>query len=131
MISLISFFILAGTFFAVVATIGVIRLPDVYTRLHAASKSSTLGVMMMMLGTLFYFWYFDNYIDSKLFLAILFIFITAPVSAHIISRSAFHSDVEPYKLTILNELKRDESGAEDHGDYTAPSYQALKRSNDE
>lgn len=130
-ISLISFFILAGTFFAVVATIGVVRLPDVYTRLHAASKSSTLGVMMMMLGTFLYFWYFDNYLDSKLFLAILFIFITAPVAAHLVSRSAFHSDVEPYKLTILNELKRDESGAEMEDDYTAPSYQALKKSNDD
>lgn len=131
MISLISFFILGGTFFAVVAALGVIRLPDVYTRMHAASKSSTLGVMMMMLGTFLYFWYMDNYIDAKLFLAIVFIFVTAPVAAHVLSRSAFHSDVEPYKLTILNELKRDEVGADVEQDYTAPSYQALKKSNDD
>ena len=130
MISLISFLILGGTLFTVVAAVGVVRLPDVYSRLHAASKSSTLGVMMMVLGTFFYFWYTDNLIDAKLFLAILFIFITAPVAAHVVSRSAFHSDVEPYRLTILNELKRDESGIEDVK-YTAPSYQSLKKSNDE
>lgn len=130
MISLISFLILGGTLFTVVAAVGVVRLPDVYSRLHAASKNSTLGVMMMVLGTFFYFWYMDNLIDAKLFLAILFIFITAPVSAHVVSRSAFHSDVEPYRLTILNELKRDESGIEDVK-YTAPSYQSLKKSNDE
>ncbi len=129
-ISLISFLILCGTFFAVVATVGVIRLPDIYSRLHAASKSSTLGVMMLMLGTFFYFWYMENLIDAKLFLAIIFIFVTAPVAAHVLSRSAFHSDIEPYRLTILNELKRDESGIEEV-DYTAPSYQALKKSNDE
>ena len=128
MISLISFLILGGTFFTVVAAVGVVRLPDVYSRLHAASKSSTLGVMMMMLGTFFYFWYMDNLIDAKLFLAILFIFVTAPVAAHVVSRSAFHSDVEPYRLTILNELKRDESGIEEV-EYTAPSYQAFKKSN--
>ncbi|GAB3064753.1 Na+/H+ antiporter Mnh1 subunit G [Salinicoccus sesuvii] len=113
MTSIIAFFILAGAFLAAVSAIGVIRLPDVYSRLHASSKSSTLGVMMMMLGTFLYFWYIDGYVDSKLFLAILFIFITAPVSAHMISRSAIHSNVNPYKMTIMNELARDEEGATD------------------
>src|SRR5699024_704329 len=88
-------------------------LPDLYSRMHAASKSSTLAVMMMMIGTFFYFWFVNGYIDSKLFLAVLFIFITAPLGAHMISRSAFHADVEPYKLTILNELRRDEQNAEE------------------
>lgn len=118
MSSIIAFFILGGAFFGVVAAVGVIRLPDMYTRLHAASKSSTLGVMMMMTGTFLYFWYVEGYLDTELILAVLFIFITAPVAAHLLSRSAFHADVEPYQLTILNELKRDETGApeDDHGE---------------
>lgn len=117
MSSIIAFFILGGAFFGFVAAIGIIRLPDMYTRLHAASKSSTLGVMMMMTGTFLYFWYVEGYVDTELILAVLFIFITAPVAAHLLSRSAFHADVEPYQLTILNELKRDETGApkDDHG----------------
>ncbi|TVT28747.1 Na+/H+ antiporter subunit G [Salinicoccus cyprini] len=111
MTSIITFFILAGAFLAAVSAIGVIRLPDVYTRLHASSKSSTLGVMMMMLGAFLYFWFVDGYVDSKLFLAVLFIFITAPVSAHMLSRSAFHSNISPYRMTVINELARDEEGA--------------------
>ncbi|MHC0553031.1 monovalent cation/H(+) antiporter subunit G [Salinicoccus sp. CNSTN-B1] len=108
MTSIIAFFILGGAFFAAVSALGVIRLPDVYSRLHAASKNSTLGVMMMMTGTFLYFWYIEGHVDSKLFLAVLFVFITGPVSAHMLSRSAFHADVEPAESTVLNELKRDE-----------------------
>jgi len=113
MSSIIAFFILGGAFFGFVAAIGIIRLPDMYTRLHAASKSSTLGVMMMMTGTFLYFWYVEGYVDTELILAVVFIFITAPVAAHLLGRSGFHADVEPYQLTILNELKRDETGAPD------------------
>src|SRR5699024_11338158 len=83
---------------------------------HAASKSSTLGVMMMMTGTFLYFWYVEGYVDTELILAVVFIFITAPVAAHLLGRSAFHADVEPYQLTILNELKRDETGAPDRSE---------------
>lgn len=111
MTSLIALFILIGVFFAFVSAVGVIRLPDMYTRLHAASKSSTLGVMMVMTGAFIYFWYMEGLVDSELILAVLFIFITAPVAAHAVARSAFHADVEPYQLTILNELRRDETGA--------------------
>lgn len=111
-VSLIALFLLAGAFFTLVAAIGVIRLPDTYTRLHAASKSSTLGVGMTLIGVFIYFAYYQAAFDTQLLLAILFIFISAPVGAHLIARSAFHSDVEPYQLTILNELKRDETGSE-------------------
>ncbi len=113
MTSLIAFFILGGAFFSFVGAVGVIRLPDIYTRLQATTKSATLGVMMTMLGAFFYFWYTEGLIDTQLFLAVLFIFTTAPLGAHMIARSAFHADVEPYKLTILNELKRDETNPED------------------
>ncbi|CAM4320870.1 monovalent cation/H(+) antiporter subunit G [Jeotgalicoccus halotolerans] len=111
-VSLIALFLLAGAFFTLVAAIGVIRLPDTYTRLHAASKSSTLGVGMTLIGVFIYFAYYQAAFDTQLLLAVLFIFISAPVGAHLIARSAFHSDVEPYQLTILNELKRDETGSE-------------------
>ena len=111
-VSLITIFLIGGAFFTAVAAIGVIRLPDTYTRIHAASKSSTLGVGMTLIGVFIYFAYYLAEIETQLILAIIFIFISAPVGAHMIARSAFHSDVEPYKLTILNELKRDETGSE-------------------
>src|SRR5699024_7826455 len=86
-------------------------LPDMYTRLHAASKSSTLGVMMMMTGTFLYFWYVEGYVDTELILAVVFIFITAPVAAHLLGRSGFHADVERDQRPSPLELKRDETGA--------------------
>lgn len=49
------FFIIIGALLTVISAIGLIRLPDVYTRAHAASKSSTLGVMFMMFGVFLYF----------------------------------------------------------------------------
>lgn len=109
MTSIISFFLLGGAIITTLAMIGIVRLPDMYSRLHAATKSSTLGVIMLMLGTFLYFWYVQGEIDTHILLAAVFILITAPVSGHMLSRSAFHADVEPYSLTILNELKRDET----------------------
>ena len=113
MISLISILLLGGSLVTSFSMIGIVRLPDMYSRLHAATKGATLGVIMLMLGTFLYFWYVKGEIDSQILLAAVFILITAPVSGHMLSRSAFHADVEPYKLTVLNELRRDETGTDD------------------
>ncbi|WP_428416836.1 monovalent cation/H(+) antiporter subunit G [Phocicoccus schoeneichii] len=113
MSSIIAILVLSGVFFSIIAAIGVVRLPDMYSRLHAASISSTLGVSSVLLGVFLYFWYFNNNFEMTLLLAIVFIFVIAPTGAHMLARSAFHSDVEPYKLTILNELRRDEIGHEE------------------
>lgn len=113
MTSLISILLLGGSLVTSFSMIGIVRLPDMYSRLHAATKGATLGVIMLMLGTFLYFWYVKGEIDSQILLAAVFILITAPVSGHMLSRSAFHADVEPYKLTVLNELRRDETGTDD------------------
>src|SRR5699024_8065630 len=111
-VSLIALFLLAGAFFTLVAAIGVIRLPDTYTRLHAASKSATLGVGMTSVGVFTSFAYFHAEIDSHLLLAIIFLFVSSLVGADMLARSAVNADVEPYTLTILKEFKRDETGSE-------------------
>ena len=69
-VSIATLLLIGGAFFTAIAAIGVIRLPDTYTRLHAASKSSTLGVGMTLLGVFTYFAYFHAEIDSQLLLAI-------------------------------------------------------------
>lgn len=112
MTSIVTILVLFGVFFSIVAGIGILRLPDMYSRLHAASKSSTLGVSLVLLAVFIYFWYFENQFEITLILALVFIYIIAPTGAHMLARSAFHSDVEPYQLTILNELRRDELGYE-------------------
>lgn len=107
--SLIAFMLVGGTIMTALAVVGIIRLPDMYSRLHAATKSTTLGVIMIMTGAFIYFWYIEGLIETNLLLGALFILLTSPVASHLLSRSAFHADVKPYKLTVLNDLKRDET----------------------
>ena len=114
--SIIAFLLLGGTIMSVLAVIGILRLPDMYSRLHATTKSTTLGVIMIMAGAFLYFWYVEGLIETNLLLGALFILITAPVSSHLLSRSAFHADVKPYKLTVLNDLKRDETNPDAEND---------------
>ena len=107
--SIIALFLIGGTIMSALAVIGILRLPDMYSRLHASTKSTTLGVIMIMTGAFLYFWYVEGLIETNLLLGALFILLTAPVSSHLLSRSAFHADVRPYQLTVLNDLKRDET----------------------
>ncbi|MBR3120218.1 monovalent cation/H(+) antiporter subunit G [Oceanobacillus profundus] len=100
-----SIFILIGTFFTILSAIGVIRLPDVYSRMHAAGKSSTLGVVTLMLATFIYF-IPTGIINGKVLLAILFLFITAPLSALMVNRSAYYNGVPLAKNSIQDDLRK-------------------------
>lgn len=98
-------FILLGVFLSLVSAFGVIRLPDVYTRNHAASKSTTLGVMSTLIGALLFFYFKDGVIQSRILLGIIFIFVTAPVAGHLISRAAYNTDVKLSEQTVQDDLK--------------------------
>ncbi len=76
-------------------SIGVIRFPDVYTRLHAATKASTLGIAGILIGAFLFLYVTHSLVSGKLLLAIVFTLITAPVSGHMISRAAHRSGVKP------------------------------------
>lgn len=97
--------ILIGSLFSALSAIGLIRLPDVYTRSHAASKSTTLGVLFTLVGTFFFFLIEEGYFSIRLFLGIFFVFLTAPVAAHVIVRSAYRSKVELAKESVQDDLK--------------------------
>ncbi|XTP53144.1 monovalent cation/H(+) antiporter subunit G [Niallia sp. Krafla_26] len=97
--------ILIGTIFSFLSAIGLIRLPDVYTRSHATSKSTTLGVLCTLVGTLIYFLITDQYISIRLLLGIFFVFLTAPVAGHMICRSAYRSNVKLAEISVQDELK--------------------------
>ena len=127
MTSIVTILVLFGVFFSIVAGIGILRLPDMYSRLHAASKSSTLGVSLVLLAVFIYFWYFEDQLEITLILALVFIYIIAPTGAHMLARSALHSDVEPYQLTILNELRRDELGYEELTEEDKRKIEARKK----
>lgn len=97
--------ILVGGAMAVISAIGIIRFPDVYTRSHAGTKSSTLGVLLTLLGAFLFFWAKDSFVSIRLLLGIIFVFLTAPVSGHLITRAAYRSKVHMTEDTIEDELK--------------------------
>ena len=101
----IAVIILLGTILGFLSSIGFIRLPDVYNRSHALAKSSTLGVLFVLLGTFLYFLFVEKYFSIKLFLGIFFVFLTSPVSTHVICRSAYHSKVELAKESVQDDLQ--------------------------
>lgn len=90
----VALFILIGALFALVGSIGLARLPDFYMRLHGPTKATTLGVGGMLIGSLIYFSFREEGLSLHELLVTLFLFITAPVSAHIVGKAALHRRVE-------------------------------------
>jgi multicomponent Na+:H+ antiporter subunit G len=101
----IAVIIFIGTFFGSLSAIGFIRLPDVYNRAHALAKSATLGVLFVLLGTFLFFLFVERYFSIKLFLGIFFVFLTNPVTSHVICRSAYRSGVELAEVSVKDDLK--------------------------
>lgn len=97
--------ILIGTILGFLSSIGFIRLPDVYNRAHALAKSSTLAVLFVLLGTFLFFLLVENHFSIKLFLGIFFVFLTSPVSSHVICRSAYRAKVPLAEISVQDDLK--------------------------
>lgn len=87
---IISIFLLIGAFFALVGSIGLARLPDFFMRLHGPAKATTLGVGGIIIGSVVFFSTQGNGLSLHELLIALFLFITAPVSAHIVAKAALH-----------------------------------------
>lgn len=96
--------ILTGGIASVISVFGLIRLPDVYTRSHAATKSSTLAVLLTLSGTFLYFWFHEQFISVRVLLGIVFVFLTAPVAGHLIIRAAYRSKVKLADISVADEL---------------------------
>lgn len=93
-----------GAIFCFLSSLGLIRLPDVYTRSHAASKGSTMGVLFTLVGT-FVFFIIEGTFSIRLFLGIFFVFLTSPVASHVVVRSAYRSKVKLADVTVQDDLK--------------------------
>jgi len=81
-----------GTLFVFVAGLGVLRLPDVYMRLHASTKAGTLGVALNAAGLVVF--YPNLGIFTRAFALVLFLLLTAPVAAHMIGRASYFAREE-------------------------------------
>jgi len=92
-----------GAVFMLLAAIGMVRMPDVLTRLHSSTKSATLGVGLIMVGVALVF--SDFAIGVRALAIVVFLFATAPVAAHMIARAAYLSGVPLWEGTLSDELR--------------------------
>ena len=97
--------IVIGLVFDFLGCLGLIRFPDVYSRLQASAKCVTLGTCGILLG-LFVLKGFDA-TGIKALLCFLFIILTAPVSAHALAKGAYHSGVKPWEGSVADEYGED------------------------
>ncbi|MHA6247816.1 monovalent cation/H(+) antiporter subunit G [Pontibacter sp. CAU 1760] len=96
-------FILSGVLFMLISTIGLLRLPDFYIRMSAITKGATLGVGLILLGIGIYF--NEPSMLLKVLAIVIFTFITTPVAAHVIGRTAVQQKIPFWKRTNLKEFK--------------------------
>lgn len=99
---IIVFFLIIGSLFIFVAALGLVRFPDLYTRMHAAAKSTSLGIGFMLIGTIFHF--VSLLVFLKAIAVILFIFLTMPIASHMISRVAYLRRVPVWEKTEVDEM---------------------------
>jgi multicomponent Na+:H+ antiporter subunit G len=93
-------FLIIGILFMVLGCLGLVRLPDVYNRLQAATKCVTLGVCSMLLAVIIVKGFTP--MSGKALLCIVFILITSPTSAHALARGAYKSKVRLCKNTVCD-----------------------------
>jgi multicomponent K+:H+ antiporter subunit G len=87
---LLSLLILVGASFTLIGSLGLVRLKDFYSRLHAPTKATTLGVGSLLIASAVFFSHQEPGLSLHEMLVTLFLFITAPVSAHLMAKAALH-----------------------------------------
>jgi multicomponent Na+:H+ antiporter subunit G len=98
--------ILVGSGFALIAALGVLRMPDFYMRMHAATKAGAFGALLLLIAAALYFGTVRATLTSLA--VIVFFYITTPVAAQTLAESAYRRGVKLWEKTIVDRLK--ESG---------------------
>jgi len=92
-----------GTVLILISALGVVRMPDLYLRMSASTKSATLGVGTILLATAIYF--NELGVASRAIATIVFVMLTAPVAAHMMGRAAYFNGVPLWEGTLYDELR--------------------------
>jgi multicomponent Na+:H+ antiporter subunit G len=95
----------AGSAFALLAAVGVLRMPDLFTRMQASTKASTLGLGCLLVGAALQLGDLASFIRVASIGA--FVLLTTPVAAHVIARAAYLAEVPLWDGTVLDERRRD------------------------
>ncbi|TWG99287.1 multicomponent Na+:H+ antiporter subunit G [Mesorhizobium sp. J18] len=94
--------IIIGALFTLIASIGLLRLPDLYTRMHAASKAGTVGSGLMLVALAVYS--DDLAITTRAIAGIVFFLLTAPISAHLLAKAAYAAGYRMWDKSVCDEM---------------------------
>lgn len=107
-------FVVAGIFFVLGGTLGVLRLPDFYTRMHAAGITDTLGAELILIGLIVQSGFTQT--SAKLALIAFFLLLTSPTATHAVANAAHHAGLKPltgpYKAPTLDDILSDDDAEE-------------------
>jgi multicomponent Na+:H+ antiporter subunit G len=92
-----------GAIFLLLAAVGVLRMPDLFTRMQPATKGTTMGIACTLLAVAVHFG--NSSVTTRALAAIAFFFLTAPVTAHLIGRASYFVGVPLWKGTVIDELR--------------------------
>lgn len=106
--------VLAGVVFVLIGAIGVLRLPDFYTRMHAAGVTDTLGAGLVLLGLMMQADSVQT--AAKLALIGFFLFLTSPTSTHAVANAAYTAGVEPVLGRVRGDDPDEDDASEDGGE---------------
>lgn len=91
-----------GSLFALIAAVGLLRLPDLYTRMHAASKAGSVGSGMMLLALALVA--DETGVVLRAIAAVFFFLLTAPISAHLLAKAAYSVGYRLWPRSVLDEM---------------------------
>ncbi|MCB1449596.1 MAG: monovalent cation/H(+) antiporter subunit G [Nitratireductor sp.] len=94
--------IIVGSFFALTAALGLVRLPDVYSRMHAASKAGTMGSGLMMIALALVA--DDLATVTRAVAGVVFFLLTAPIAAHLLAKAAYSVGYKLWEKSVLDEM---------------------------
>jgi multicomponent K+:H+ antiporter subunit G len=103
---IVSVFLIIGALFVFIGSYGLAKLPDFYTRLHAPTKATTLGMGCLLISSAILMTYHNGYLSLHELLITLFLLITAPVTAHMLAKTAMHHKLSIVSSTTDKELSK-------------------------
>jgi multicomponent Na+:H+ antiporter subunit G len=95
-------FLVIGGLFSLLAAVGILRLPDLFTRMHAASKAGAVGAGLALIAVALVS--MNAAVILRAFLGVIFLLLTTPVSAHLLARAAYHAGIRPGPETTIDEM---------------------------
>jgi len=106
---IISILLLIGGSFVLVGSIGLVKMPDFFMRLHGPTKATTLGMASLLIAAMIFFSRTDTGLSVKEILISLFLLLTAPISAYMMIKSAIHHKLDSIERTKGKDLVEDDA----------------------